>query len=40
MLVFQHFHSFFVGGLSASEEEEEKQRMLETMRFGLEMTIF
>jgi len=39
MLVFQHFHSFFVGGLSASEEEEEKHRMLETMRFGLEMTI-
>ena len=39
MLVFHHFHSFFAGRLSASEEEEEKQRMLETVRFGLEMTI-
>jgi hypothetical protein len=39
MSVFHHFHSFFAGGLSASKEEEEKQRMLETVRFGLEMTI-
>jgi len=39
MPVFQHFHSFCAGELSASEEEEEKQRMLETVCFGLEMTI-
>ena len=39
MSVFQHFCSFCAGELSASEEEEEKQRMLETVRFGLEMTI-
>jgi hypothetical protein len=37
---FHNFLSFFAGGLSASEKEEEEQCMFETASFWTGMTIF